>query len=72
MLLTNNFIVVKIDRVYHCNLAFSKGESLGGLQQIIQLSQLLRKSNACLMRQLCAESTRYFIGKNGRLFLEKI
>ena len=52
MLLTNNFIVVKIDRVYHCNLAFSKGESLGGLQQIIQLSQLLRKSNACLMRQL--------------------
>ena len=72
MLLTNNFIVVKIDRVYHCNLAFSKGESLGGLQQIIQLSQLLRKSNACLMRQLCAESTRYFIGENERLFLEKI
>ena len=63
MLLTNNFIVVKIDRVYHCNLAFSKGESLGGLLQIIQLSQLLGKSNVCLMRQLWVESTRCFIGK---------
>ena len=53
MLLTNNFIVVKIDRVYHCNLAFSKGESLGGLLQIIQLGRLFSESNVCLMWQVC-------------------
>ena len=49
MLLTNNFIVVKIDWVYYCNLAFWKGESLGGLQQIIQLGRLFSESNVCLM-----------------------